>query len=82
MISHLALIIPEKELKNVKIFMCMDSKSTAMQLLEFPTKKEHARLKDKVKREMHAAHFALKKAQNNENVRKAPCFKLISTQNQ
>ena len=63
LISHLSLIMPKEELKNVKFYMCMDSKSTAMQLLGYPTKKQHARLKDKVKREMHAAHQTLTKAQ-------------------
>ena len=69
LISHLSLIMPKEELKNVKFYMCMDSKSTAMQLLGYPTKKQHARLKDKVKREMHAAHLTLTKAQEQNNAR-------------
>ena len=52
----------KEELRHVTFYMCMDSKSTAMQLLGFPTKKQHTRLKDKVKREMHAAHLTLAEA--------------------
>ena len=49
LISHLSLIMPKKELRYVKFYMCMDSKSTAMQLLGYPTKNNMQGLKIKSK---------------------------------
>ena len=66
--------MPKEELRHVNFYMCMDSKSTAMQLLGFPTKKQHARLKDKVKREMHAAHITLSRAQEQTNANINLCW--------
>ena len=74
LISHLSLIMTKEELRHVTFYMCMDSKSTAMQLLGFPTKKQHARLKDKVKREMHAAHLTLTKAQEQTDTKIILCW--------
>ena len=45
LISYLSLIMPKEELRHVTFYMCMDSKSTAMQLLGFPTKKTTCKTK-------------------------------------
>ena len=49
LISHLSLIMPKEELRHVTFYMCMDSKSTAMQLLGYPTKNNMQDLKTKSK---------------------------------
>ena len=69
LMKKLLLMMPNEELRHVTFYMCMDSKSTAMQLLGYPTKKQHASLKDKVKREMHAAHLTLTKAKEQNDAR-------------
>ena len=52
MVTHLSLILLHGEMEKIKFYLCLDSMSTALQLIGKPAQKLHLRLTEKIEREL------------------------------